>query len=674
MKIKHHLNSITAGLVVFISVMLLYGTEEQNVSARSANAQAVHALLIILGNDPKIRVTVEVNERQLVQMFRELSHDCPVHLTIMKSESPLTGTITKQSFVDGTGGTPDIARQDIIRSEQVAEWLQALKPKAEDTVLIYYSGHGEIKAFDTHVLIFDEANGDIPDRQRLSEALARKPARLRMLITDTCSTLSQDLPATVFKTLAIGIRARARQYHPSDLFLKHEGFLDITAASSGQLALGHESVGGHFTSALLSHGFTALADIGKKDGFISWEEAFAASAARTEALFEAAREDNTAFALQAALKKHRQQTQTPKKHSLPQPLGDTGSSVPVQPPPRQGAILNFTSVPSGAKVSIDGYVVGKTPLENYELETDGQSTKEIEVSVQAAGYVSEVEQFRVRSGQAFDWKFPLTQKEKALPNTITGQDGAEMVLIPAGEFQMGSNNGDDDETPVHTVYVDAFYMDKYEVTNAQYQKFVLANPLWQKARIPKSLHDGRYLSHWNGNNYPAGKANHPVVYVTWYAAVAYSKWVGKRLPTEAEWEKAARGGLSGRKYPWGNTISEANANYNTHVGDTTVIGSYPANAYGLHDMSGNVWEWCLDAYNRNFYFSSPGANPLSDVNILSNVNLILDDYTNVKSMRVLRGGSWSTFAQYVRCACRSRYPPTNTSTILGFRCARAVSP
>lgn len=121
-------------------------------------------------------------------------------------------------------------------------------------------------------------------------------------------------------------------------------------------------------------------------------------------------------------------------------------------------------------------------------------------------------------------------------------DTFNMTLIPAGQFLMGSNEGDSDEKPVHPVYVDAFYMDIYEVTNAEYKKFIDANPQWQKTHIPRAYHDGNYLKSWNDNNYPSGKGNYPVVHVSWYAAVAYAEWVGKRLPTEAEWEKAARAG------------------------------------------------------------------------------------------------------------------------------------
>ena len=248
---------------------------------------------------------------------------------------------------------------------------------------------------------------------------------------------------------------------------------------------------------------------------------------------------------------------------------------------------------------------------------------------------------------------------------------ADMVLIPAGNFQMGSNTGDPDEKPVHTVYVDAFYMDIHEVTNAQYKQFVDANPQWRQARIPTDYHDGEYLKHWNGNNYPTGKGDHPVVYVSWYGAMAYAQWARKRLPTEAEWEKAARGGLVGRKYPWGNSIDPSKANYDSHVGDTTTVGSHPPNKYGLYDMAGNVWEWCLDAYEGDFYKNSPSRNPIAGEGVIRHIT---NNFTNVKTTRVLRGGSWSTFPGFLRVASRRRINPTVTSYLIGFRCVRAVAP
>ena len=257
------------------------------------------------------------------------------------------------------------------------------------------------------------------------------------------------------------------------------------------------------------------------------------------------------------------------------------------------------------------------------------------------------------------------------PAAATPPEG--MVLIPAGQFQMGSNDDEasNDEQPVHTVHLDAFYMDAYEVTNAQFKAFVDANPQWQKDEIEDRFHNGNYLLHWTGNNYPSGKANHPVTYVSWYAAMAYAQWAGKRLPTEAEWEYAARGGLAGLKYPSGNTLSTREANYRRHVGDTTTVGQYAANGYGLYDMAGNVWEWCLDEYNADFYRNS--RNPISGA---PTILWILGNFTSIptNSSRVLRGGGWDFSVLDLRVALRNRSTPTFAGLSLGFRCARAVTP
>ena len=250
-----------------------------------------------------------------------------------------------------------------------------------------------------------------------------------------------------------------------------------------------------------------------------------------------------------------------------------------------------------------------------------------------------------------------------------------MVLIPAGSFQMGSADEEshDHEQPVHTVHLDAFYMDEYEVTNAQFKAFVDANPHWQKDQIEDRLHLERYLITWEDNTYPPGKANHPVTWVSWYAAMAYAEWAGKRMPTEAEWEYAARGGLAGQKYPWGNILSHADANYGEHVGDTIPVGQYAANGYGLYDMAGNVWEWCLDEYDADFYAKSRNSrNPISGA---QTIQWILDNFTSTptNSSRVLRGGTWYNVAQFLRVASRTWAAPTGAYGSFGFRCVKDVT-
>lgn len=234
----------------------------------------------------------------------------------------------------------------------------------------------------------------------------------------------------------------------------------------------------------------------------------------------------------------------------------------------------------------------------------------------------------------------------------------DMVLIPAGEFQMGSTNGERDEKPVHTVYLDAFYIDLHEVTIGEYKQFVKAT---NYRPLPNSV----------SRTSPTDQ--HPVVEVSWRDAMAYAQWAGKRLPTEAEWEKAARGGLISQEYPWGNTIDFRKANYNkntksgTHNQRTTSVGTYPANGYGLYDMSGNVAEWCLDTYQRKFYAKEVYRNPVAGA---GNVQQAIANAMLSKERRVVRGGSWSFSAKGVRVANRLAEKPSLLSSDVGFRCAR----
>ncbi len=299
------------------------------------------------------------------------------------------------------------------------------------------------------------------------------------------------------------------------------------------------------------------------------------------------------------------------------------------------------------------------PLENEFLDTEPVS------EAASASILSVDESQRAES-------MSVTTSEITSAPTISSVDvPPDMVLIPAGEFQMGSNDeeANESEKPVHRVYIDAFYMDKYLVTNEQYKAFLEANPQWQKNGIHRDFHNGNYLRTWNRNNYPKGKTNHPVVNVTWYAAMAYAEWADKRLPTEAEWEKAARGGLTGKKYPWGDQIDTIRANYGENIGATTPIGEYPPNDYGVHDMAGNVWEWCLDEHDLDFYAQASYRNPIAGGDITE----ILNNFTTLKTYRVLRGGSWVSIPRYVRVAPRFKFTPAHSINNVGFRCARPVS-
>jgi formylglycine-generating enzyme required for sulfatase activity len=225
-----------------------------------------------------------------------------------------------------------------------------------------------------------------------------------------------------------------------------------------------------------------------------------------------------------------------------------------------------------------------------------------------------------------------------------------MVYVPKGKFWMGSSDSDpyalSDEKPQHEVYLDAFWIDRAEVTNAQYQLCVSEG--W--CDLPSKLNSHTRDSYYNNLDF----SNYPVIYVSWYQAEAYCRWAGKRLPTEAEWEKAARGTM-GYVYPWGEGIACNYANYGSCVGDTSEVGSYPAGAspYGALDVVGNVWEWVADWYGSSYYISSPVQNPQGP---------------DSGHRRVRRGGAWNEKSGHVRVTDRYYDGPSEVDANAGFRC------
>ena len=233
---------------------------------------------------------------------------------------------------------------------------------------------------------------------------------------------------------------------------------------------------------------------------------------------------------------------------------------------------------------------------------------------------------------------------------VSAIDGLDYVKIPAGAFQMGCVGGsffvaeecNDLERPRHQVEITrAFWMSRTEVTVAAYKRFVKeTGQKWPKTPYFNTL--------WV-------KQDHPIVQVTWDEAKAYCEWSGGRLPTEAEWEYAARGGSEGFLYPWGNKISSQNARYRSLGFGTVAVGSCPANGFGLYDMIGNVHEWCSDWYDDDYYAASPPRDPKGPPSGKS---------------RVLRGGSWGNYRQTVRTSFRSSGLSGNNN--IGFRCVREV--
>lgn len=242
----------------------------------------------------------------------------------------------------------------------------------------------------------------------------------------------------------------------------------------------------------------------------------------------------------------------------------------------------------------------------------------------------------------------------ALPVEIIDAKGVVMRLVPAGPFRMGSSDGMPDEKPVHTVDLPAFYMDKYEVTNALYRACVYAGVCLEPVNTGSGVHSTEY-----GNRQ---FDNYPVTRVYWDRAETYCEWRGARLPKETEWEKAARGNDE-RKYPWGNAIDPTFANYGSNVSDNdgkvfgkiTAVGSYPKgqSPYGIYDMAGNVWEWAADWYDMY-----PGGDPSANIAF------------GQKTYRVLRGGGWNDDPDLLRTAFRGGNIPNTALNYIGFRCVR----
>ena len=250
----------------------------------------------------------------------------------------------------------------------------------------------------------------------------------------------------------------------------------------------------------------------------------------------------------------------------------------------------------------------------------------------------------------------------------------ELARVSVGYFAMGSAAGRADEQPVHQVYLDEFYIDRFEVNNDQYAAFLdaIGRNTDGEGHLLLDVRDLDAQIRYGDAGYAPipGTEQRPVAEVSWYGARAYCTWAGMQLPTEAMWEKAARG-TDSRIYPWGNSIDRSRANYGKEGccrGDdsdgyfnSAPVGSYQrgVSPYGAHDMGGNVWEWVVDWYGEDYYAQSPERDPQG---------------TDAGISRVLRGGSMSSDPYRLRTTDRSGLPPSATYLIVGFRCAARELP
>jgi formylglycine-generating enzyme len=346
-------------------------------------------------------------------------------------------------------------------------------------------------------------------------------------------------------------------------------------------------------------------------------------------------------------------------------------TIRVEPRQQFGTVA-FVSQIEGIEVWLGDERIGETRA-GTALLVEQLGAGRYRVKASKGGYKPWEREIQVAANRRSDVVIDIEPLRPDSSPTIKTDDGAEMVLVPAGEFWMGSDVDDERERPRHRVFLDRYYIDKHEMTNEQFKRFIDAKgyerqELWSPAgwQWRTSQHGGfdqtsaavlpRFLtdSKWNG-------PSQPVVGVSWWEAEAFCRFVGKRLPTEAEWEKAARG-TEGRRYPWGESYESGRANSDhTNLGRTVPVGSYPqgVSPYGAHDMAGNVSEWVADWYSKEYYRRSPERNPKGPVG---------------GETRVIRGGSWDNKSKDLRSTLRHDDTPSERGRRIGFRCAKDGEP
>ncbi len=578
-----------------------------------------------------------------------------------------------------------IVNRDLIDGYVRNKIGRSLKPR--DRFLFYYSGHGADNKGKTGYMQFSQAlSGDFVGAQVM-------PIRTAL---DWSSELNINHQLFVFDCCASGLAVTTRGEGDLLAALSGNGSrLMMTAGTADEKTYeveGKDGKGnGVFTRAFLNAAKTGSADKGTgRDGFITIEEILAqvkSEIARFRALYN--------------------KSVTP--HLEPLDTNYRGTFVFVNPQAQSQRIALLDDYAQKLNARAKGEVVaaygiarviaflsGQVYIDDKLVDTiENGDAKDFSLPVGSRkiairGVSETVTQIvTIAKGQTT----PVTLKSKRdgeppLMEPATPQAPEGMVRIPGGTFMMGSNDGDSDEKPMHEVYVKDFYLDQFEVTVAKFEAFV--NASGYKTDAEKEGHSYAWTGtewgkkegvNWRhdaeGKLIASASKNHPVIHVSWNDAKAYAQWAKKRLPTEAEWEYAARSGSKGYKYAWGNgdPVGRRGGNiaelalkrrfpnwrwpiwegYDDGYVFTAPVGSFEPNEFQLYDMTGNVWEWCEDWYDGKYYEQRVRDNPKGPAS---------------GTARVLRGGSWDSDPQYLRCADRGRLTATDQGGSVGIRCAQ----
>jgi formylglycine-generating enzyme required for sulfatase activity len=352
-------------------------------------------------------------------------------------------------------------------------------------------------------------------------------------------------------------------------------------------------------------------------------------------------------------------------------VGDAGHVI--QPAPPYDSDLCLRQDDPSIEVANRDYTILATKLPFRSSIEAVASTK------QSDGFIRQLAAFTIAlvGGLAL----AMTPGGRGCPHKASPESASSMTHISSSTIACGVETGEiakfqkifsvtvaqlfEEIVPKHKVRVASFWIDKYLVTNSQFKKFVDGHPDWQAGKVPAELDNGRYLNHWAKGTFRADQENHPVVNVNWYAATAYCQAQSKRLPSEAEWEYAARGGLEAPLFPWGDEpASPRLANYSaSKLHTTSLVGSYPPNGYGIYDMAGNVWEFLADEW---------GKYPLNPANTTPNEFSSRPGmpFSEVRSRRVIRGGSFDGDPINLWVEYRDSHPANGSQAFVGFRCAK----